>query len=55
VKFDGNDILLLAGFASLAGGTWLVSGAACLITVGSLLLVGGVVGELRRMKKGKPQ
>lgn len=45
---DRHDIVILAGLALLAAGIGCISVAWSLIVIGSILLLGGLYGLLRR-------
>jgi hypothetical protein len=47
------DIVVLAGFVSLAAGLWMISPAICLSVSGALLIAAGIAGaKLWRTKRG---
>jgi len=49
------DIVVLAGFLSLAVGLWMISPAICLSVCGTLLIAAGIAGaKLWRTKRGNP-
>jgi hypothetical protein len=41
------NLLALAGIALLARGLWMISPAVSLVTIGSLMLVAGVIARIR--------
>lgn len=45
---DGNDVLVVVGLGMVGAGLWMVSVPLALCVVGTVLLIGGLVGAWQK-------